>query len=168
MDCTVCSIGIYHCNHPNDTNVSSCWCRRYSSLVCMSIPEIAWALPCSACNKHLPVYFIKGVGKHMSCLMKERARYLSPRCVSDMWSCARHHLVAIHKHAYRFKRKRLLLRQVNDVLLPDHRLCTCVARNIQLRLVRELLPLHLIILVGLHMSALSAECQSSAMHKNCF
>ncbi len=34
-------------------DISSYWWRRYSSLACKPTPEIAWALPCSACNEHL-------------------------------------------------------------------------------------------------------------------
>ncbi len=49
----LCNMGIYHCGHPDDAAIRSYWWQRYSSLACMPTPEIAWALPCSACGEHL-------------------------------------------------------------------------------------------------------------------
>jgi hypothetical protein len=161
-------MGIYHCGHPDDTDVSSYWWRRYSSLACMPTPEIVWALPCSACGEHLANLLCQRRWRTYA-MSRERTSILpvAPLRIVYVALCLMSSF-SFHKHAYWFERKCLLLRQVSDVLLPDHRLCTCVTSGIQLRLMRELLSLHLIILMSLHMAILPAEGQFSAIHKNHF
>lgn len=83
-----------------------------------------------------------------------------------MRSSVRRHLLSCHKKRDRFEWKGLLGGQILAVLAPDRLLGSCIARAIELRLSRHLVPLEVVVLMGLNVGVASAEGKRRTVHQD--